>query len=135
VKKAARKVKQPVAPVVESIAVEVIEQPAPGVITVTRCDVQGLVAHEIELLAHQVGQRLSDFLRTRVATQSWRSDPPTHRGNGDGIVEVDDGILIKKIFHRDVASAIYGIEHNHHRTRIVARRLIDRVRDPVMMAA
>jgi hypothetical protein len=45
------------------------------------------------------------------------------------IVEVDDGILIKKIFHRDVASAIYGIEHNHHRSRIVARRLIDRVRD------
>jgi hypothetical protein len=35
VKKAARKVKQPVAPVVESVAVEVIEQPAPGVITVT----------------------------------------------------------------------------------------------------
>ena len=33
-KKAARKVKQPVAPVVESVAVEVIEQPAPGVITV-----------------------------------------------------------------------------------------------------
>jgi len=50
------------------------------------------------------------------------------------IVEIDDGILIKKIFHRDVASAIYGIEHNHHRSRIVARRLIDRVRDPVMAA-
>jgi hypothetical protein len=33
-KKAARKVKQPVAPVVETVAVEVIEQPAPGVITV-----------------------------------------------------------------------------------------------------
>jgi len=48
------------------------------------------------------------------------------------IVEVDDGILIKKIFHRDVASAIYGIEHNHHRSRIVARRLIDRVREPLM---
>jgi hypothetical protein len=47
---------------------------------------------------------------------------------------VDDGILIKKIFHRDVAAAIYGIEHNHHRSRIVARRLIDRVRDPVMAA-
>jgi hypothetical protein len=30
VKKAARKVKQPVAPVVETVAVEVIEQPAPG---------------------------------------------------------------------------------------------------------
>jgi hypothetical protein len=50
------------------------------------------------------------------------------------IVEVDDGILIKKIFHRDVASAIYGIEHNHHRSRIVARRLIDRVRVPAMAA-
>jgi hypothetical protein len=50
------------------------------------------------------------------------------------IVEIDDGVLIKKIFHRDVASAIYGIEHNHHRSRIVARRLIDRVRDPVMAA-
>jgi len=49
-------------------------------------------------------------------------------------VEADNGILIKKIFHRDVASAIYGIEHNHHRSRIVARRLIDRVRDPVMAA-
>jgi hypothetical protein len=32
VKKAARKVKQPVTPVVETVAVEVIEQPAPGVI-------------------------------------------------------------------------------------------------------
>jgi hypothetical protein len=30
-KKAARKVKQPVTPVVETVAVEVIEQPAPGV--------------------------------------------------------------------------------------------------------
>jgi hypothetical protein len=50
------------------------------------------------------------------------------------IVEIDDGVLIKKIFHRDVASAIYGIEHNHHRSRIVARRLIDRVRDPAMAA-
>jgi Histidine kinase-, DNA gyrase B-, and HSP90-like ATPase len=50
------------------------------------------------------------------------------------IVEVDNGVLIKKIFHRDVASAICGIEHNHHRSRIVARRLIDRVRDPVMAA-
>ena len=50
------------------------------------------------------------------------------------IVEVDDGILIKRIFHRDVASAIYGIEHNHHRSRIVARCLIDRVRDAVMAA-
>jgi hypothetical protein len=50
------------------------------------------------------------------------------------IVEVDDGVLIKKIFHRDVASAIYGIEHNHHRSRIVARRLIDRVRDSAMAA-
>lgn len=50
------------------------------------------------------------------------------------IVEVDNGILIKKIFHRDIASAIYGIEHNHHRSRIVARRLIDRVRIPAMAA-
>ncbi len=38
VKKAARKVKQPVAPVVESVAVEVIEQPAPGMITVTEVE-------------------------------------------------------------------------------------------------
>jgi hypothetical protein len=42
VKKAARKVKQPVAPVVEAVvetvAVEVIEQPAPGVITVTEVE-------------------------------------------------------------------------------------------------
>jgi hypothetical protein len=35
VKKAARKMKRPVVPVVETIAAEVIEQPAPGVITVT----------------------------------------------------------------------------------------------------
>ena len=35
VKKIARKVKPPVAPVVETIAAEVIEQPAPGLITVT----------------------------------------------------------------------------------------------------
>jgi len=34
VKKDARKVKQPVAPVVETVAVEVIEQPAPDVIAV-----------------------------------------------------------------------------------------------------
>jgi hypothetical protein len=38
VKKAARKVKQPVALVVETVAVEVIEQPAPGVITVTEVE-------------------------------------------------------------------------------------------------
>jgi hypothetical protein len=38
VKKAARKVKQPVAPVVEIVAAEVIEQPAPGVITVTEVE-------------------------------------------------------------------------------------------------
>jgi hypothetical protein len=37
-KKVARKVKQPVAPVVETAAVEVIEQPAPGVITVTEVE-------------------------------------------------------------------------------------------------
>ena len=35
VKKAARKVKQPVAPVVETVTAEVIEQPAPGLVTVT----------------------------------------------------------------------------------------------------
>jgi len=35
VKKVARKVKQPVAPVVETVAVETIEQSAPGVIAVT----------------------------------------------------------------------------------------------------
>ena len=38
VKKATRKVKQPVAPAVETVAVEVIEQPAPGVITVTEVE-------------------------------------------------------------------------------------------------
>ena len=38
VKKAVRKAKQPVAPVVETVAVEVIEQPAPGVITVTEVE-------------------------------------------------------------------------------------------------
>ncbi len=38
VKKAARKVKQPVASVLETVAVEVIEQPAPGVITVTEVE-------------------------------------------------------------------------------------------------
>jgi hypothetical protein len=38
VKKTARKVKQPVALAVETVAVEVIEQPAPGVITVTEVE-------------------------------------------------------------------------------------------------
>jgi hypothetical protein len=38
VKKAAGKVKQPVTPVVETVAVEVVEQPAPGVITVTEVE-------------------------------------------------------------------------------------------------
>ena len=38
VKKAARKVKQPVTPVVETVAVGVIEQPAPGLITVTEVE-------------------------------------------------------------------------------------------------
>jgi hypothetical protein len=38
VKKAARKVKQPVTPVAETVAVEVIEQPAPGLITVTEVE-------------------------------------------------------------------------------------------------
>jgi hypothetical protein len=38
VKKAARKVKQPVAPVVDTAVVEVIEQPAPGVIAVTEVE-------------------------------------------------------------------------------------------------
>ena len=39
VKKVARKVKQPVAPVlVETVAAEVIEQPAPGVISVTEVE-------------------------------------------------------------------------------------------------
>jgi hypothetical protein len=37
-KKAARKVKPSAAPVVETVAVEVIEQPAPGVITVTEVE-------------------------------------------------------------------------------------------------
>ena len=38
VKKAARKVKQPVAPVVETAVVEVIERPAPGVIAVSEVE-------------------------------------------------------------------------------------------------
>ena len=38
VKKAARKAKQPIAPIVETVAVEVIEQPAPGVIPVTEVE-------------------------------------------------------------------------------------------------
>jgi hypothetical protein len=38
VKKAARKVKPSVAPAIETVAVEVIEQPAPGVITVTEIE-------------------------------------------------------------------------------------------------
>ena len=38
VKKAARKVKQIVTPLVETVAVKVIEQPAPGVITVTEVE-------------------------------------------------------------------------------------------------
>ena len=38
VKKVARKVKQPVTPVVETVAVEVIEQSAPGVITITEVE-------------------------------------------------------------------------------------------------
>jgi len=37
-KKAAGKVKQPVAPVVETVAVEAIEKPAPDVITVTEVE-------------------------------------------------------------------------------------------------
>jgi hypothetical protein len=37
-KAAARKVKQPVASAVETVAVEVIAQPAPGVITVTEVE-------------------------------------------------------------------------------------------------
>jgi hypothetical protein len=38
VKKAARKVKRSVTPVVETVAAEIIEQPAPGVITVTEVE-------------------------------------------------------------------------------------------------
>jgi hypothetical protein len=38
VKKAARRMKQPVTPAVETVAVEVIKQPAPGVITVTEVE-------------------------------------------------------------------------------------------------
>jgi hypothetical protein len=37
-KKAARKVKQPVTPVLETVAVEVIEQPVPSAITVTEVE-------------------------------------------------------------------------------------------------
>jgi hypothetical protein len=38
VKKVARKVKQPVTPVIETAAVEMIEQPPPDVITVTEVE-------------------------------------------------------------------------------------------------
>jgi hypothetical protein len=38
VKKAARRMKQPVTPAVETVAVEVIEQPDPGLITVTEIE-------------------------------------------------------------------------------------------------
>ncbi len=38
VKKVARKVKPPVAPIVETTVIDVIEQPAPGVITVTEIE-------------------------------------------------------------------------------------------------
>ena len=38
VKKAVRKVKRPVTPVVETVAAEIIEQPAPGVVTVTEVE-------------------------------------------------------------------------------------------------
>jgi hypothetical protein len=38
VKKAARRIKRPVAPVVETVTAEVIEQPAPGVVTVTEVE-------------------------------------------------------------------------------------------------
>ncbi len=38
VKKAARRMKQPVTPAAETVAVEVIEQPAPGVIAVTEVE-------------------------------------------------------------------------------------------------
>jgi hypothetical protein len=38
VKKAARRVKPSAAPAIETVAVEVIEQPAPGVITVTEIE-------------------------------------------------------------------------------------------------
>jgi hypothetical protein len=37
-RKEARRMKQPIAPVVETVAVEVIGQPAPGVITVTEVE-------------------------------------------------------------------------------------------------
>ena len=37
-RKEARRMKQPIAPVVETVAVEVIEHPAPGVITVTEVE-------------------------------------------------------------------------------------------------
>jgi Histidine kinase-, DNA gyrase B-, and HSP90-like ATPase len=50
------------------------------------------------------------------------------------IVDQNGGSLIRKIFHRDVAAEICGIEHTHHRSRVVARRLIDRVRDSAMAA-
>ena len=44
VKKVARKVKPSAAPVVETVAVEVIEQPAPGVITVTEIEETHILA-------------------------------------------------------------------------------------------
>jgi hypothetical protein len=50
------------------------------------------------------------------------------------IVGIQGGAFIKKIFHRELANAICEIEQDHHRSRIVARRLIDRVRNPAMAA-
>jgi hypothetical protein len=55
VKKAARKVKQPLALVVETIAVDVIEQPAPGVITVT--EVEENMSSELNRTANRAKER------------------------------------------------------------------------------
>jgi hypothetical protein len=62
-KKAARKAKQPVTPVVETVAAEVIEQPAPGVITVTEVE-------ETEIRMLPGAQRMPPL------DESWRTFAP-----------------------------------------------------------
>jgi hypothetical protein len=66
VKKAARKVKQPVTPVVETVAVEVIEQPAPDVITVTEVE-----ATEVRKASWQPLCDLGATLRKNYAFPAW----------------------------------------------------------------
>jgi hypothetical protein len=66
VKKAARKVKQPVAPVVETAVVEVIEQPAPGVIAVSEVE-----ETEVRKASWQYLCDLSATLGKNYAFPSW----------------------------------------------------------------